>query len=192
MPRRTLIVFAKAPRFGLVKSRLGRDIGIPAATFWYRHTLSDTLRRLGRPERWNCMLYAAPHHARFWSWPGPWRYRPQAGGDLGHRMLSALRRHRTGPTVLIGSDIPGIGPGHIEDAFRALGDHDAVFGPSEDGGYWLVGFSPLYRGDPFRNVRWSSETALEDTIAGFAPGTRIARIREMRDVDRGADLLRHD
>lgn len=188
MRRRTLIVFAKTPRFGLVKSRLGRDIGVAAATFWYRRTLAGTLQRLARPARWNCMLYAAPHHARHWPWPRPWRFRAQTGGDLGNRMLSALRRYASGPTVLIGSDIPGIEPHHIEAAFDALGRHDAVFGPSEDGGYWLVGFSPLYRGDPFGKVRWSSATALEDTVAGFPPNALIASVSRMRDVDRGTDL----
>ncbi|WP_193185114.1 TIGR04282 family arsenosugar biosynthesis glycosyltransferase [Nisaea sediminum] len=188
MPRKTLILFAKTPRAGLVKSRLARDIGRLAATRWYRGNLSGTLRRLARSRQWDCRIFGTPHHAARWPWPRPWRFHHQASGDLGHRMLHALRTFGGGPVVLIGSDIPGIAPAHIAEAFRKLGRNDAVFGPSADGGYWLVGFSPRYRGDPFRQVRWSSEHALADTLRGFAPGHRIGFVAELRDVDTGADL----
>lgn len=188
MPRRTLILFAKTPRFGLVKSRLARDIGISAATRWYRRTLSETMRRLYRPGRWDCVLFGAPRHAAGWPWPRVWSFRHQARGDLGNRMLRALRSFQVGPTLLIGSDIPGIGPDEIEAAFRALGRARAVLGPSEDGGYWLIGFAPLYRGNPFRAVRWSSAHALEDTLAGFPKRARVGFAKRLRDVDTGADL----
>ncbi|WP_193172320.1 TIGR04282 family arsenosugar biosynthesis glycosyltransferase [Nisaea nitritireducens] len=188
MAHRTLIIFAKTPRQGLVKSRLARDIGAGAATRWYRQNLAATLRRLGLTKRWECRIIAAPHHAAAWPWPKPWRFSHQARGDLGQRMLKALRSATKGPTVLIGSDIPGIEPQHIAAAFSALERNDAVFGPSADGGYWLVGFSPLYRGNPFTDVRWSTEWALEDTLAGFRPGTMIGFAAEMRDVDEASDL----
>lgn len=188
MPRQTLILFAKTPRAGLVKSRLARDIGLGPATRWYRRNLARTLRQLGRDARWDCWIFGTPHHAARWPWPRPWRFRHQAQGDLGRRMCAALRSFKGRPTMLIGSDIPGIEPDHIAAAFRELGRHDAVFGPSADGGYWLVGFSPRYSGDPFRDVRWSSEHALADTLRGFSPGRRIGMIGMLRDVDTGADL----
>ena len=165
MARNTLIVFAKTPRRGLVKSRLARDIGAGAATRWYRRNL-----------------------AAAWPWPKPWRFSHQARGDLGQRMHKALHGTGKGHAVLIGSDIPGIEPRHIAAAFRALGKNDVVFGPSADGGYWLVGFSPRYRGNPFTNVRWSTEWALEDTVAGLRSGTRAGFVAEMQDVDEGPDL----
>jgi glycosyltransferase A (GT-A) superfamily protein (DUF2064 family) len=96
----------------------------------------------------------------------------------------------TGPVVIIGADIPNITPTLIDKAFRALGDHDAVFGPAPDGGYWLIG---LKRGahavpiDLFKDVRWSSEYALADTIASLST-TRVATIDELRDVDTVQDL----
>lgn len=188
MTRKTLIIFAKTPRRGLVKSRLARDIGGAAATRWYRLNLALTLRRLGLTKRWDCRIIAAPHHAAAWPWPKPWRFSHQARGDLGQRMLKALRSVRKGPVVLIGSDIPGIGPQHIADAFRVLGNNGVVFGPSADGGYWLVGFSPRYRGNPFTNVRWSTKWALEDTVAGLRSGTKVGFVAEMQDVDEGPDL----
>lgn len=171
-----------------MKSRLARGIGAGAATRWYRQTLARTLRRLGITKRWDCRIIAAPQHAAAWPWPKPWRFSHQERGDLGKRMLTALRSAPKGPTLLIGSDIPGIEPRHIMEAFQMLGKNDAVFGPSADGGYWLIGFSPLYRGNPFKNVRWSTKWALEDTLAGFGSGTRIGFAAEMQDVDEASDL----
>ncbi|WP_323797832.1 TIGR04282 family arsenosugar biosynthesis glycosyltransferase [Nisaea sp.] len=188
MVRKTLIIFAKTPRRGLVKSRLARDIGGGAATRWYRLNLALTLRRLGLTKRWDCRIVAAPHHAAAWPWPKPWRFSHQTRGDLGQRMLKALRSAGKSHTVLIGSDIPGIEAHHITAAFRALGQNEAVFGPSADGGYWLVGFSPRYRGNPFTDVRWSTEWALEDTLAGLRSGTKVDFVAEMQDVDEGPDL----
>ena len=138
MVRKTLIIFAKTPRRGLVKSRLARDIGGAAATRWYRLNLALTLRRLGLAKRWDCRIIAAPHHAAAWPWPKPWRFSYQTRGDLGQRMLKALRSTGKSHTVLIGSDIPGIEPQHIAEAFKELGRNDAVLGPSADGGRLLA------------------------------------------------------
>jgi glycosyltransferase A (GT-A) superfamily protein (DUF2064 family) len=89
--------------------------------------------------------------------------------------------------VLVGSDIPGLSRADLAAAFRALGRADAVFGPAEDGGYWLVGFGPRRPAQPFADVRWSTRHALADTLANFA-GRRIALLRSLRDVDTAADL----
>jgi len=76
----------------------------------------------------------------------------------------------------------------VADAFRALGRANAVFGPAEDGGYWLVGLGPRRPAHPFAAVRWSSPNALEDTLANFA-GHRVCRLRTLSDVDTANDLL---
>jgi glycosyltransferase A (GT-A) superfamily protein (DUF2064 family) len=101
-------------------------------------------------------------------------------------MQRALARHRR--AVLIGSDIPGITAADIAAAFRALGRADAVFGPAEDGGYWLVGFGPRRPPRPFATVRWSTEHALADTLANCRRH-RVLLLRRLRDVDSAADLL---
>ena len=74
-------------------------------------------------------------------------------------------------------------------AFRALGDHDAVFGPADDGGYWLVGLRHGARAPAtfFHDVRWSTEHALADSMASL-PGLSIALTDTLRDVDTVADL----
>jgi hypothetical protein len=88
----------------------------------------------------------------------------------------------------VGSDIPGVRAADVAAAFRALdGRADAVFGPAEDGGYWLVGLGPRRPRDPFRGVRWSGPHALADTLANCR-GRRVALLRRLRDVDDAADL----
>ena len=180
----TVVIFARAPRLGLVKRRLARGIGALAALRFYRGQLASLVRRLARDRRWRTVLAVTPDRARA-RWPaGPVR-RPQGGGDLGARMQRALTPHRR--AVLVGSDIPGLGPADIAAAFRALGRAEAVFGPAEDGGYWLVGLGPRRPERPFAAVRWSSEHALADTLANFR-GRRVALLRRLRDVDTAADL----
>lgn len=188
--RRTLVVMLKEPRAGRVKTRLGRDIGMVAAAWWFRHQVRALLRRLQDP-RWDLVLAVAPDRAGMLSrvWPAHLARIPQGRGDLGARMGRALRAAPRGPVCVIGGDIPGITSARIAEAFAALCTHDAVFGPAHDGGYWLIGLRRVRSVPPhlFAGVRWSSEHALADTMATL-PGHRIARVATLRDVDTAADL----
>ncbi len=97
-----------------------------------------------------------------------------------------------GPAVIIGSDIPDLGPAHIEAAFRALGGAEAVFGPAADGGYWLVGLRrrPRVPRGLFQRVRWSSDQALADTLAGLPRAMSVALLETLADVDDARDYAR--
>ncbi len=184
-----LVVFARHPRMGSVKSRLAGDIGTVAATVWYRRTVSAVLRRLGPPQPWRCHLFLTG--SRPWRhppWPRGWSVHDQARGSLGERMRRALAAPRPGPVVLIGSDIPGIRSRHVRDAFRALGRADLVFGPASDGGYWLVGVSARAAPPGFAKVRWSTEHALADTLASLGCNRRVVLLERLRDVDDASDL----
>ncbi|WP_204112388.1 TIGR04282 family arsenosugar biosynthesis glycosyltransferase [Shimia biformata] len=181
----------KEPRPGRVKTRLGQDIGMTGAAWWFRQQTARLLRRITDP-RWETILAVSPDveglHSRIW--PPTLPRVPQGPGDLGGRMGRLLRGLPPGPTCIIGADIPGITPAHIARAFAALGNNDAVFGPATDGGYWLIG---LKRTAPppatlFDNVRWSTEHALTDTLATL-PGRTIALIDTLDDVDTYQDLL---
>ncbi|OBY25822.1 TIGR04282 family arsenosugar biosynthesis glycosyltransferase [Leisingera sp. JC1] len=188
--KRCLVIMVKEPRPGRVKTRLGRDLGVIPATWWFRHQSARLIRRLRDP-RWQIVLAVAPDTAVYSKvWPADLPRLVQGGGNLGERMKRMLRSV-PGPVCLIGADIPGITRSHISRAFSALGNHDAVFGPAADGGYWLVGTnhpSRLPQG-MFENVRWSSEHALADTL-NTLPGWRIALTDTLRDVDTAADLPR--
>lgn len=186
----TLIIMVKEPRPGRVKTRLGRDIGLTASAWWFRHQTRRLLRRLRDP-RWDIVLAVSPDREGMQSrvWPQELRRRPQGRGDLGARMARMLWQVSQGPACLIGADIPAISRKEIAQGFAALGNHDAVFGPAPDGGFWLIGLKHPRRQPPhfFKNVRWSSEYALADSIATL-PDHRIARIATLRDVDTADDL----
>lgn len=189
----TLLVFAKAPRMGAVKSRLARDVGRVAATAFCRRTTERLLRRLGRDPRWRCLLAVTPDRdARGRFWPRRFERLKQGSGDLGARMEGPMRGLPPGPVVIVGTDIPDLDRRHVAAAFRALGRQDAVFGPAADGGYWLVGLKRRPVVPPlFRRVRWSSEHALADTLAGLPKSFRVAFLETLEDVDDGASWSRH-
>jgi rSAM/selenodomain-associated transferase 1 len=170
-----------------VKRRLARDIGDRAALRLYVAMLARLLRLLQAGRRFQVVIATAPDRARL-SFARALPHVPQGPGDLGRRMDRAFRRFRSGRAVIVGSDIPDIALADFTAAFRALGRADAVFGPAEDGGYWLVGMSPRRPARPFANVRWSTAHALSDTLANF-PGRRTAMLRMLRDVDTADDLL---
>ena len=188
MRRPVVILFARAPRLGAVKRRLAAGIGDRAALRFYTATLAAVARPIARDRRWRTLLATTPRGAR-----APWqrfvpRATPRIGqmrGDLGARMDGAMRPHPV--AILAGSDIPDLRPADIAAAVRALGRADAVFGPAEDGGYWLVGMGPRRPARPFAGVRWSGPQALADTLRNFA-GRRVALLRRLRDVDTEADL----
>lgn len=188
--RRHLIVMVKEPRPGRVKTRLGRDIGMTAAAWWFRHQSASLLRRLDDP-RWRLTLAVSPDAVGLTSriWPAHLPRIAQGGGDLGDRMARIFRALPPGPACVIGADIPGIQPHHIASAFRALGTHDATLGPAPDGGYWLIGLKRPQTppGTLFQNVRWSTEHARADTIASLGHLTHTD-IATLRDVDTVRDL----
>lgn len=193
-PTPQLVVMAKRPGIGLVKTRLARGIGAVAATRFYRRTSLDVLRRVAGDPRWQTLLALAPDRAVHDKgvWPDGLPRIAQGPGDLGQRMGRLMRDLPAGPVVIVGSDIPGIAPAHIAEAFRKLGQADAVFGPADDGGYWLVGLRRRPRiAEIFEGVRWSSETTLADTLANAnRAGLSVARVATLADVDTAEDLAR--
>ena len=186
---RHLVIFARAPRRGAVKTRLARDVGRAAAWRFHRDRVRDLPRRLAGAGRWRCRLAVTPdrfaREGRFWP-PGVARV-PQGRGDLGARMARVIRALPPGPVVIVGTDVPDIAPRHVEAAFRALGGSDAVFGPARDGGYWLIGLRrrPALPA-PFRGVAWSTSRALADTRANLPRRARVRCLDTLDDIDDGA------
>lgn len=182
----------KAPVAGRVKTRLGTDIGMTQAAWWYRHQTAGLIRRL-RDRRWRIILATAnaAHQPNPKCWPYTVARMNQGPGDLGQRMKRLLARFSSSPAVLIGSDIPSIEKHHIACAFRVLAKNQFVFGPSMDGGFWLVG-APRINSLPstiFENCRWSTEFALNDAERSLSDKRRM-RIATLRDVDDVTDLMK--
>jgi rSAM/selenodomain-associated transferase 1 len=184
--RRHLVLFVRAPRLGAGKRRLARGIGDAGAVRFERLMIALLLRRLAADRRWRMRIAVTPdtvrHPAR--DWGRKIETVGQGGGDLGTRMHRALQGCPPGQVVLIGADIPMLDARVIAEAFRLLGDRDVVFGPAEDGGFWLVGARhPRVLPNVFRGVRWSGPDALADTLAGLPRRTTAGFVERLADVD---------
>ncbi|NHK28743.1 glycosyltransferase [Parvularcula flava] len=189
----TLVIFLKAPMAGRAKTRLAAGIGLARAVSFYRQSTNILVKRLGSDPRWRTVLAVDPPTAvgRGWwhAWPPHLERVGQVRGDLGQRLRHVLDAVPPGPVVIIGSDAPQVSRNHIARAFHLLRHLDAVAGPAEDGGYWLIGLKRLKAApEVFLNVRWSGEHALSDTLASLPKDFSIARLPVLQDVDEAADL----
>jgi rSAM/selenodomain-associated transferase 1 len=158
---------------------------VPALRF-YRNALGRILRELRGLRGFEIVLSITPDRAEFRPAPGM-PVIGQGAGDLGVRMDRAFRRYARRRVLLIGADIPGLDAAILRQAANRLKHHDAVFGPAEDGGYYLVGMAARRPALPFARVRWSSRHALADTLNNFR-GFRVVLAPMLRDVDTEADL----
>ncbi|MEX6632223.1 TIGR04282 family arsenosugar biosynthesis glycosyltransferase [Hyphococcus lacteus] len=187
--RGTVVIFLKAPIAGRVKTRLGSEIGMGRASVLFRMMTKRTITE-ARKGGWQTVLAVDPLVAGFRNlWPPTLRRIGQGNGDLGQRMKYAMGQIADGPVIVIGADAPDMRVRHLKAAFDALSAADAVFGPAEDGGYWLVGLSRRRAApDLFDGVRWSTKHALKDTVKSLPRDFQVALIDQLRDVDTKDDL----
>ncbi len=187
MSKPLVVVFARAARYGAVKSRLARDLGELETLRFYRTTLARILRTIGTDPRWQTTIAVTPDAA-----VGArdhltcaMHVKAQGGGDLGARMVRALREAGTSPAVIIGSDIPDITPARISAAFQALGRAPFALGPAVDGGYWLIGARHPERmaRDALAGIRWSSAHTRADTVSALGPNNVAILPFELEDID---------
>jgi rSAM/selenodomain-associated transferase 1 len=187
-PTQHLIIMAKAPRMGRVKTRLALDIGTHKAWSFYRHNLNSVVNSLAKNSSWKTWLSVSPDESIFDNhiWPEKAQRIRQGFGNLGQRMNKIMQQIPIGPTIIIGADIPEIHPKNIAEAFRLLGHKDTVFGPAQDGGYWLVGQRRRPRTISFfANVRWSSPHTLADTIQNLPRSASTGYVTKLLDIDEG-------
>ncbi len=199
LPKRTapfacrLVIMAKVPVAGRVKTRLAREVGTVRAVMFYRHAMREVVARLGGQPFWRTVLIVDPDNgtASRMLPEGPTRA-GQGRGDLGVRMQRPMRTLPPGPVCLIGTDVPDIAVADVRRAFRLLGGNDVVFGPAEDGGFWLVGLKRRPRViDPYRgHVPWSRPDTLERTLVNLS-GACVGFTTRHHDVDSAADLARN-
>jgi hypothetical protein len=182
-----VLVFAKAPVAGKVKTRLiGPGLDAARATALYRAFLRDVLTKT-----------SSAFETELW-WAGEQvslegidvATRPQHGDDLGARMAHAIASTLAtcARVVVVGADAPSMPLRILHHAFELLDRHDTVFSPSHDGGYVLLGATKV---PTFRDVRWSTRHALADSLRSVArPGgpSNAALTEPWFDVDRPPDL----
>lgn len=186
-----LVIMAKQPVAGTVKSRLAKDIGVARATGFYRNLMTATMRNLSRDTRWKTWAAVAPDRAVFdHHWQMGIETFQQGSGNLGARMQRIFDTLPPGPVIITGTDIPFIRSNNVAAAFRQLGSREVVFGDAGDGGYWLVGAKRSPRiPQLFDNVRWSSKHALADTVKNCRD-LKIGFTVERYDVDTLQDYIR--
>jgi hypothetical protein len=183
-----IVIFAKAPVPGRVKTRLIPELGADGAAKTARRMLDWTVlqaRGTGLPVE----LCGEPDPAT-WYRPRPGvEFTAQGEGDLGERLERAARRVlAAGPVLLVGSDCPELGRARLVAAAEALSARDAVIHPALDGGYVLLG---LRRLDPslFADIAWSTDAVAAQTIARIeALGWSLHVGEALRDVDVPEDL----
>ena len=192
---RRLLIFLKHPVPGQVKTRLAAALGEGAACEVYRACTELTLERLESFQDEAILCVDPPEAlADTRAWLGPrWTLRPQRGATLGERLADATNAvflDGAARIVVIGTDSPWIRRGEVEAAFAALGAADVALGPTEDGGYYLIGLS---RPVPalFDGVAWSSPRVYAQTQErARALGLRVQTLRAGYDLDYLDDVKR--
>jgi rSAM/selenodomain-associated transferase 1 len=196
--RPALLLFARAPEPGRVKTRLAPMLSAAGASALYRAFLSDASRLYGRNETWRPVLCADPaaEDPRLATlFPPPWQRRTQGPGDLGEKLRRAFEdAFASGAprAVAVGSDHPTLPPGVLEDVLSALDATDAAIVPAEDGGYCAIGLGAnRFSAQVFRDVPWSTRSVLDATLDRLrAAGLSCRLLAPHYDVDRPEDLER--
>lgn len=181
------MIFSKAPELGNVKTRLRPHLNEQECLSFHVALLKDALRKSTYIDS-EVRLYLTSSHALPFEIDLP--IFMQRGVDLGERMYNAFnesfRIYRK--CVIIGVDSPTVPPEWIRAAFENLDRNDVVLGPTEDGGYYLIGMSRLLR-EPFHDISWSTPEVLQKTLQVLA-GFRVSLLDYSFDVDEPKDLRR--
>ena len=188
-----VLVFAKAPRPGTVKTRLASGVGDEAATDIYRRMGRMVIDQVAEARAEVAVCYApsnAEEEVRAWLGDAPGRYWPQPDGDLGHRMrrMFDLAFALADRVVAVGADAPAVDADTVHRALDALDSADVVLGPATDGGYYLVA---LRAPNPalFADVPWSTDTVLRETAARARESdSRVTYLEVESDIDTADDL----
>lgn len=190
-----LIVFAKKPLVGQVKSRLQPQISPGTALEIYRFFVEETLEKARALSGTAIWLGCFPDQDDPWfldlSQKFEIRLFNQEGKDLGARMANAFKRltgEKIGKKVIIGTDSPHLPLHFIRSAFELLEKTSVILGPSRDGGYYLLGLS----GDPpplFDGIAWSTDSVFKNTVRRLEEkNIPFKLLPEWYDIDQFKDL----
>jgi rSAM/selenodomain-associated transferase 1 len=186
----TLILFIRNPVLGKVKTRLAATIGDEEALNIYHFLLNHT-NRIALEVQAKRMLFYSENVATNDGWDEAYFEKHlQHHGDLGERMYHAFQKaFEAGATkaVIAGSDCPELTTDILNEAYAMLDTHDVVLGPSDDGGYYLLGLkSPAP--ELFENMAWSTETVLSETLQRLKnTGKSCALLPVLNDIDTEED-----
>lgn len=187
--RNLLLIFTRNPELGKVKTRLAKDVGDETALEIYKflieHTVSVTKDlavtkevhysvKIRENDLWDDAIFSK---------------KLQKGESLGDRMHYAFEQgFKTGyqNIIIIGSDLYNLNEKDISEAFTHLKEYDAVVGPAEDGGYYLLGMNSL-TSQVFKNKKWGTDSVLQDTLADLK-NLNVKLLEPRNDVDYLEDI----
>ncbi|MDZ7721412.1 MAG: TIGR04282 family arsenosugar biosynthesis glycosyltransferase [candidate division KSB1 bacterium] len=189
-----LILFAKAPRPGRVKTRLQPELTMEQALTLYRAMVEDTVERLSDDHAWDMIIGFTPADSGddMKSWLGAsFNYISQNGLNLGERMrhaLASVLNDGYEHAALVGSDIPLLSKNAVAGAFSGLEQHDAVIGPTNDGGYYLIGMNSD-QPQLFKDIAWSTDRVFQQTLRRAQKAhLNIGRLEPYADIDTWSDV----
>lgn len=181
-----LIVMARRPELGKGKTRLAESIGSEQTLKVYQFLLDLTLG-VANSSYWKTYLFLAgeaPYSCEY-----NFEEHEQSEGNLGDKMKNAFQTMPlAAKVVMIGTDCPEITGELIAQAYQELETKNLVFGPSEDGGYYLIGMNP-YKEEMLDNISWSTEQVLDQSIARCKElNLSFSLLKTLNDIDTIEDL----
>ena len=192
-----IIVFAKYPSEGKVKTRLGASFGNQFAIAFYKLCAEHTFNVLEElKDKFDCYLYYGTEdniqQIKKWVYTS-FGLVPQVKGDLGEKMLRAFQdifSKGYKKVIIIGTDIPDITREKLVSVFNELDNFDVVISPSYDGGYVLLGMTSLHL-TLFKDIKWSTNEVFNKTIQEIKKMDLSVKIKEaILDIDDGNDLIK--
>lgn len=192
-----VLIFMKIPAPGLVKTRLACAIGDESALELYVEMVRHTLAMVEKSGFQANVFYQGEGNPpeQLSAFPPSTPAIPQIGTDLGERMANGFRHafeKGADSAILIGCDIPQLTVEILENANRHLKVNDVVFGPADDGGYYLIGFNrETFLPEVFRGIPWGTGTVLTETLVRTeSQGLNVRMVPPLIDIDTGEDLER--
>jgi rSAM/selenodomain-associated transferase 1/rSAM/selenodomain-associated transferase 2 len=190
----SLILFARYPTIGKVKTRLAKDTSGDFARRFYKVCAGSILREISKARSFNKYLFytEADEREKIMKWAGAnYFYALQNGSGLGDKMLNAFNlafSHYAEKVIIVGTDVPDLNSELIKQAEKKLEEFDLVIGPSHDGGYYLLGMKKVYE-ELFVDIPWSSNSVFQVTMQRAAKlGLNIVTLQLLRDIDTKKDL----
>ncbi len=189
--KKALIIFVRKPELGKVKTRLAATMGDEKAFAVYLELLEHT-HHISTAVKADKFVFYFDEIEKIDMWSEEdFVKRQQSHGDLGEKMhnaFSILFEEGYNQVVIIGSDCPELTTQIIEEAFEMLQQNDAVLGPANDGGYYLLGLKKVHA-ELFSNIEWSTEKVLTQTLAACSfAGLSFGMLPKLIDIDTEEDL----
>ncbi|MGM0568839.1 MAG: TIGR04282 family arsenosugar biosynthesis glycosyltransferase [Elusimicrobiota bacterium] len=188
-------ILLKYPEPGYVKTRLGKEIGNRKASELYRNFVLDITENMKDIDA-AVNIFCSPGNSRekFKSWlGGSFKYFPQEGSDLGERIKNSLvKSFKSGykKALILGGDSPDLPAKLIKSSFKKLDSYDAVIGPADDGGYYLIAFTASgFEKEAFKGIKWGKDKVFDSTLKRLKSNyIKVLQLKKWYDIDTLDDL----